>query len=110
MKPFDIFITFISWGSDGKSRPVLAFAWGEDSFDVYPITTKYESKSEAVRLQCFKITDWAQAGLNAQSYVDTGTLISLSVAAYKNKTPIGKLTESDKLRFLEFLNAPITSP
>ena len=86
---------------------MLSFVLGDDSVDVYQITTKYESKSDAVRAQCFKITDWAQAGLDAQSYVDTGTLISQSKAVFNNKTPIGELTENDKLRFLEFLNAPL---
>ena len=105
MKPFDIFIVYISWGIDGKNRPVLAFALSEDTTHVYQITTKYESKSEAVRSQYFKINDWAQAGLDAQSYVDTGTLISLSTATFRNKSPIGKLTTKDKLRFLEFLNS-----
>ena len=103
MKPFDIFIAHISWGSDGKNRPVLAFILGDNTADVFKITTKFEDKSEAVRAQYFKINDWVQAGLDKQSYVDTGTLISLSTAALRNKTPIGKLTEHDKLRFLEFL-------
>ena len=103
MKPFDIFITHISWDGGGKNRPVLAFILGDDTIDVYQITTKYEGKSEAIRAQYFKISDWTQAGLDIQSYVDTGTLIILSMAAFKNKNPIGKLTENDKLRFLEFL-------
>jgi len=53
--------------------------------------------------QFFKIDDWAQAGLDRQSYVDTGTLITLSLSAFKNKNPIGRLTEADKQKLLEFL-------
>jgi len=104
MKPFDIFITYMSWDGGGKNRPVLAFVLGNDTVDVYQITTKYEGKSEAVRAQYFKIDDWAQAGLEAQSYVDTGTLITLTMATFKDKTPIGRLTENDKQRLFEFLS------
>ena len=104
MKPFDIFITYMSWDGGGKDRPVLAFIIGDDIVDVYQITTKYEDKSESIRAQYFKINDWTQAGLDKPSYVDTGTLIDLSTAAFKNKKPIGKLTEGDKLRLLEFLS------
>lgn len=51
----------------------------------------------------FDINDWAQTGLDMQSYVDTGTLITLSMATFKGKTPIGRLTETDKKRLLEFM-------
>jgi len=99
-----IYITYMSWADGGKNRPVLVLILGDDAVDIYKITTKFEGKSEAVRAQYFKINDWAQAGLDTQSYIDTGTLISLSMAAFKNKPPIGKLTENDKLLLLKFLN------
>jgi hypothetical protein len=105
MKPFDIFIVYLSWGSDGKSRPVLAFVVDDNSVDVYPITSQYENKSEAIRAQYFKISDWAQAGLDKQSYVDIGTLITLPLSAFKNKPPIGRLTENDKQRLFAFLSS-----
>ena len=104
MKPFDIFITYMSWGSGGKNRPVLAFIVDENSVDIYRITTRHESKSKEIQALYFKINDWAQAGLDKQSYVDTGTLITLSTAAFKNKSPIGELTGNDKRRLLEFLD------
>ena len=104
MKPFDIFITYISWDGGGKDRPVLAFIVGDDIVDVYQITTKYEEKSESIRAQYFKINDWAQAGLDKLSYVNKGTLINLPTAAFRGKKPIGTLTEGDKLRLLEFLS------
>jgi len=104
MKPLDIFITYMSWGDGGKNRPVLVFMLDSDTVDVYQITTKYEDKSEAIRAQYFKINDWAQAGLNAQSYVDTGTLITLTMATFKDKAPIGELSAEDKRRLLEFLS------
>ena len=110
MKPFDVFITYMSWDNGdpswagGKNRPVLAFILADDTVDVYQITSKFESKSEAIQSQYFKINDWSQAGLDMQSYVDTGTLITLTMDTFKGKTPIGHLTESDKKRFLDFLD------
>jgi hypothetical protein len=104
MKPFDIFIAYMSWDGGGKNRPVLAFVLGNDAVDVYKITTKYEGKRETIQAQYFKLHDWAQAGLADRSYIDTGTLITLPMEIFNNKSPIGNLTENDKRRFLDFLN------
>jgi len=38
------------------------------------------------------------------SYIDTGTLIKLPLSAITNKNPIGRLTEAEKKKLLEFLN------
>jgi inosine-uridine nucleoside N-ribohydrolase len=105
MTPFDIYIIHMSWDGGGKNRPVLAFILGDDVVDIYQITKKYSEKSESIRAQYFKIEDWVQAGLDKLSYIDTGTLIELATAAFKGKKPIGKLTEGDKLRLLEFLSS-----
>jgi hypothetical protein len=94
----------MSWGKGGKSRPVLVFILDDNTVEVYQITTQYESKSESIQAQYFKINDWQKAGLDKPSYVDTGTLITLQKSAFKNKQPIGRLTESDKLKLLEFLS------
>ena len=104
MELFEIFITFISWGSGGKSRPVLVIIINDDSLFVYPITTQYENKSEAVRARYYKMNDWRQAGLTKQSYIDTGTLLKLPLSAIANKKPIGRLTDTEKQKLLEFLN------
>jgi hypothetical protein len=104
MKQFDLFIAFISWNEGGKDRPVLAFIIDKNNVDVYQITTQYESKSKEVQALYFKISDWKKSGLTKQSYVDTGTLITLSIDTFKGKTPIGELSENDKQRFLEFLS------
>jgi hypothetical protein len=104
MTPFEIYVIHMTWGRGGKIRPVLAFIVSENSVDVYQITSKYEDKSREIKSLYFKIHDWSQAGLNKQSYVDTGTLISLSINTFEDKKPIGKLTENDKLRLLDFLN------
>ena len=45
MNPFDIFITFISWESGGKSRPVLVLQINGNTVSVYPITTQYEKSA-----------------------------------------------------------------
>ncbi|MCL2199917.1 MAG: hypothetical protein FWB80_13450 [Defluviitaleaceae bacterium] len=103
MSPHEIYIIHLSWGSDGKIRPVLVFIVDEDTVDIYQITTQYENKSEHIKSQYFKINDPEQAGLNKASYIDTGTLISLPKDAFKGKTPVGILTDGDKQRFLKFL-------
>ncbi|MDR1736453.1 MAG: hypothetical protein LBR85_06260 [Oscillospiraceae bacterium] len=103
MKPFDVFIAFLSWDGGGKNRPVLAFILGESTVDIYKITSKYDNKSEAVQSQYFKINDWEQSGLDKQSYIDTGTLITLPAEAFKNRGAVGRLTENDKHRLYEFL-------
>ena len=103
MYPFDIFITCISWGSGSKFRPVLVIQINGKTISVYPITTQYENKSKTIQAQYFKINDWSQAGLDKQSYIDTGTLLDLPLSVIKNKQPIGKLTTTDMQRLLVFL-------
>ena len=103
MDPFDIFITWVSWGSGGKSRPVLVVQINVNTISIYPITTQYENKNKSIQAQYFKINDWHQAGLDKQSYIDTGTLLELPLAVINNKRPIGKLTTVDMQRLLVFL-------
>jgi hypothetical protein len=109
MEPFELFIAYISWGSSasrgscGKSRPVLVFQISEDTISIYPITTQYENKSKTIRAQYFKINDWSQAGLDRQSYIDTGILYDLPISVFENKKHIGKLTNADKQSLLAFL-------
>jgi len=107
MRPFEIFIVYISWGIGGKSRPVLAFLLNDDKISVYPITSQYDDKSTAIRARYFKINEWSQAGLDKQSYVDTGILINLPVAVVDAKKTIGELSAKDKHRLLEFLIKPL---
>ena len=70
---------------------------------IYQITTQYESKSEEIKALYSEIIDWALAGLDKQSYVDTGTLITLPIKAFEGKTPTGRLTDADKQRLFDFL-------
>jgi len=104
MQPFDIFIHYLEWGAGGKKRPVLVYELEGSVVSAYAITSQYASKSEAVRANYFKINDWAQAGLDKQSYVDTGRTLDLPSKAINGKNPIGRLTESDRKRILEFLD------
>jgi hypothetical protein len=108
MNIFDIFIAYISWGSEGKKRPVLVLGQQPTVVNVFNITTQYENKSDAVRSRYFKIDDWQQAGLDKQSYVDTNVVRDLPPAALGGKMAIGKLTESDARKLIEFLGQSIT--
>jgi hypothetical protein len=103
MSPFEIFITCISWGSGNKSRPVLVVQLKDNRISVFPITTQYKNKSKAIQAQYFKINDWSLAGLDKQSYIDTGTLLDLPLTVIHNKQPIGKLSTTDMQRLLVFL-------
>ena len=102
MELFTLYISYVSWGNDGKHRPVLVFALKDETVYVYPITSKYESKSEAIQARYFKINDWEYAGLDRLSYVDTKKHIPIPISALKIKTPIGKLSAEDKKRLMEF--------
>jgi len=50
------------------------------------------------------MSDWKQAGLTNQSYIDTGTLIKLPLSVLDNKKPIGRLTATEKHKLLLFLS------
>ena len=103
MNIFDLFIAYIAWGDSGKLRPVLIIGQQGEIMSVFNITTQYGGKSEAVRSKYFPITDWQQAGLDKPSYVDTNTVRDLPKAAWDGKTAIGKLSETDIIRLVEFL-------
>jgi hypothetical protein len=102
MKPFDIFIACVSWGSGGKRRPILVYKTSDSDIMTFPITTQYAAKPKAIQARYFAINDWAQAGLDKQSFVDTGTPYIFSESSLKNAAPIGRLTESDKKRLIRF--------
>jgi len=103
MGVFDIFIAYVTWEGSGKLRPVLVIERQDAVLSVFNITTRYEEKSEVIRNKYFKINDWQQAGLDKPSYIDTNIIRNLPKAVWDGKMPIGKLTEADKQRFLDFL-------
>ena len=104
MKQFDIFIAYISWGVEGKRRPVLVYTLGNGFVKIFPITTRYNNKSKVIQSRYYKIIDFLQAGLDIQSYVDTGTRIKLPSSVFDNLNPTGRLTKFDKQRLVEFLS------
>ncbi|MCL2087961.1 MAG: hypothetical protein FWH14_00625 [Oscillospiraceae bacterium] len=103
MKPFDVLVTYIGWANGGKRRPVLIFKCVGEYVLIFRITSQFEVKSEAIRSRYFKINDWKQAGLDKQSYVDIGSLHRAKETVFSNAPGIGRLTESDKKRLIEFL-------
>ena len=102
MKIFDIYIAYVSWGNGGKRRPVLILEENPDSVTAFNITTRYADKSETIRAKYFTINDWKQAGLDRQSYIDTNDIVTLPSTAVDN--PIGRLTPSDEIRLIGFIN------
>jgi hypothetical protein len=104
MNLYDLFVVYICWQGGGKRRPVLVIAWADGGVRIFRITSRYAEKSEAIKSKYFKINDWAQAGLDKQSYIDTGTILELPQDVVDNAEQIGRLTTKDKQRLLEFLN------
>jgi hypothetical protein len=102
MNPFDIYITYVSWSDGGKRRPVLVVKSSEDTVTFHPITSRYQTKSKTIRSVYYKIVDWKAAGLDTQSYIDTATELTAPRMAFKG-SPIGKLSESDKISLMNFL-------
>ena len=98
---FDIYIAYVSWGDDGKKRPVLVLERGISSVTTFAITTQHEEKSESIRSRFFKILEWQKAGLNHESFIDTNNTVTLPHSSIAQ--PIGKLSEFDIQRFLDFI-------
>ena len=103
MNPFDIFITYVSWGNDGKIRPVLVLERQDTVVFVFSITSRYEGKSESIRAGYYRINDWREAGLDRPSHVDTNNILDLPLLVLAGKTPIGRLTAADEARLIEFI-------
>jgi hypothetical protein len=103
MKVFDIYIALVSWGSEGKRRPVLILEENRGGVTVLNITTRYKTKSEEMRAKYFVINDWQQAGLDHQSYIDTNKTVTLPLTAV-DKNPLGRLSASDEMRLIDFFN------
>ena len=104
MNPYDLHIAYVSWGGDGKRRPVLVLSSDQKEVAVFQITSQFDSKSTAIQAQYVVIDDWAQAGLAKQSYIDIGRIIDLPIATVQ-PTPIGKLSENDLRKLLNVVNA-----
>ena len=103
MNPYDIYIAYISWGSDGKHRPVLILSSNQKEVAVFQITSQYDNKSVAIQSQYIVIDDWAQAGLTKKSYIDIGRIIDLPKASLQPAF-IGKLSKNDLRKLLSAMN------
>jgi len=89
MNPYDLHIAYISWGDDGKRRPVLVLSSNHNEVAVFQITSQYDSKSAAIQSQYIPIDDWAQAGLAKQSYIDIGRIIDRQYLLYNYVSEVG---------------------
>ena len=104
MKPFDIYIAYVSWNGDGKTRPVLIIDQQGAVVYAFNITAQYEGKSDAIRAGYFKINDWKAASLDRQSYVDTNTVRDIPATVFDGKKEIGRLSAADEKRLIDFIN------
>ncbi|MCL2171502.1 MAG: type II toxin-antitoxin system PemK/MazF family toxin [Defluviitaleaceae bacterium] len=102
MNPYNLHIAYVSWGGNGKRRPVLVLSANENEVAVFQITSQYGSKSDAIQAQYVAIDDWAQAGLARQSYIDIGRIIDLPIEVVQ-PAPIGKLSVKDLNKLLNLV-------
>ena len=103
MKPYEIYIAYVSWGTEGKRRPVLVLGEQGAKAAVLRITTQYDNKSDAVQSKYLAILDWQQSGLYMPSYIDTSKIIDLPLTTM-GITPIGRLSGRDRERLIERTN------
>jgi len=98
MNPFDVYIAYVSWGADGKNRPVLIIAKGDEAntYIAFRITTKYVNKSVAIKKNYIKLVDFRHAGLRVLSYVDMNSAIKVHTEDILEY--VGQLTARDKER------------
>lgn len=67
------------------------------------LTSKYQEKSEKIKLQYYPIQDWKKAGLKRRTYVDILALVQYDIAQLKKHgRHIGKLTIADIQGLVEF--------
>jgi len=100
MKPYDLHIAFVSWGTDGKTRPVVILSLTSAKVTALGITSQYDNKSTTVRTKYLPIHDWKQAGLHKPSYIDIGNRVVLPLKNVYSPN-IGKLSEKDIMSLLE---------
>ena len=104
MNPYDLHIAYVSWGGDGKRRPVLVLSSDQKEAAVFQITSQYENKSAVIQSQYISVDDWAQAGLTKQSYINIGRIIELPITTVQ-PAPIGKLSENDLRNLLNAMSS-----
>jgi hypothetical protein len=103
VNPYDLHIAYVSWGGDGKRRPVLVLSSDQREAAVFQITSQYNNKSVVIQSQYIPIEDWVQAGLAKQSYIDIGRIIDLPLSTIQ-PAPIGNLSKNDLLKLLNAIS------
>ena len=48
MNPYDLHIAYVSWGDEGKQRPVLVLSADDNEVAVFQITSQFDSKSVVI--------------------------------------------------------------
>ena len=86
----------------GKRRPVYILQEDEDKIYFWDITTKFENKSDKIKKHYFEIKEYSLTGLKRHSWIDTYKRYFISKKSTKIKY-IGKLSDSDTHRLVEFL-------
>lgn len=102
MKTNQIYTAYVSWGSNGKRRPVLIVENREKNVFCYKITSKYQNKSEKIKRNYFPLDDWETEGLKIQSYVDIGKIVKLSKENISFRF-VGELSMHDTEALIEFI-------
>ncbi|UDM72715.1 type II toxin-antitoxin system PemK/MazF family toxin [Vagococcus fluvialis] len=100
-----ILINFPSNDGSGvdKYRPSLAIKTPDGSYLVFPITSKYEGKSDTIKANFYEILDLKEAGLRMKSWVDTGTPFITSESSILSLRKIGKLSARDANGLSDFI-------
>jgi hypothetical protein len=104
MKPFEIFVAYVSWGTGGKKRPVLVLSISNKNVIAFKITTKYDNKSVYIRSRYFAIINWKEAGLENPSYIDTNNKVKIPLNNVDVENRVGKLSKRDKKNLIKFLS------
>lgn len=102
MKINEVYTAYMSWGKQGKRRPVLILKNKADSVVVFKITTKY-NKSDYIKSKYYKISVLKATGLSKQSYIDTMSKYELRLGMTKFKR-IGQLSTEDIRGLKQFLS------
>ncbi|WP_076461411.1 type II toxin-antitoxin system PemK/MazF family toxin [Limosilactobacillus caccae] len=102
MKINEIYTAYVSWGSDGKRRPVLVIEDTKRNVFCYKITSKFAQKSAKIKRNYFPLSDWRQEGLVKQSYVDIGNIFKLSKEKITFKF-VGELSLKDMRALTRFI-------
>lgn len=105
IKPMELYIANVPYDDlqKKKTRPALIVTEIDNKIYVYKITSKYDNKSESIKNIYFKISEYQNAGLKKQSYVDTHRIYRIKYDDLKQIDPIGKLTPNDEDLFSKFL-------